>query len=493
MNKNIKSMKKIILLLLVSVPFIALGQKKKISLNEAILLAQKESPDYKANINRNQGSYWRFRNYKASFLPQVRLDATLPAYSNSSRRITNDSGQDVFVNQNQSRIEGRLSIAQNVPYTGGTLSVNTQLERIDIFGSNASTGYFVTPFSINYNQNSLFYNPFKWDKKIEPLIYEEAKRDFIESMERISLSTSRLYFSLLKSQMQLKIAEKNLSNQDTLYQIAKGRFRMGKIAENDLLQMELALLNSKNNVTTNKISLKRASQNFARYLGLGDKELELAIPTNLSIFNVDTKKAIEEAKANRKSVIEFRRKRLEAEKELARIKGNNRLQLNVNANFGISQQGPVFNDLFQNFNRQQNVSVSLGIPIFDWGVSKSRRKMAEANLDLVNTNLEQDQQAFEQEIYLHTLNWANQRNFLATSEKAQEIAIKRYDITKKRYILGKITITDLNLAQTEKDRAVVTYLNSLEKFWTDYYTLRRLTLYDFLNDKKIEVEDLKFD
>ncbi|MGB0892668.1 MAG: TolC family protein, partial [Flavobacteriaceae bacterium] len=116
-----------------------------------------------------------------------------------------------------------------------------------------------------------------------------------------------------------------------------------------------------------------------------------------------------------------------------------------------------------------------------------------ANLDLVNTNLEQDQQAFEQEIYLHTLNWANQRNFLATSEKAQEIAIKRYDITKKRYILGKITITDLNLAQTEKDRAVVTYLNSLEKFWTDYYTLRRLTLYDFLNDKKIEVEDLKFD
>lgn len=493
MNKNLKPMKKVILLLLITTPLLVFGQKKKISLNEAIKLAQKESPDYKANINRNQGSYWRFRNYKASFLPQVRLNATLPAYSNSSRRITNDSGQDIFVNQNQSRIEGRLSISQNVPYTGGTLSVNSQLERIDIFGSNSSTGYFVTPFSINYNQNSLFYNPFKWDRKIEPLIYEEAKRDFVESMERISLSTSRLYFSLLKSQMQLKIAEKNLSNQDTLYQIAKGRFRMGKIAENDLLQMELALLNSKNTVTTNKIALKRASQNFARYLGLGEQEIELAIPTNLSIFNVDTKKAIEEAKSNRKSVIEFRRKRLEAEKELARVKGNNRLELNVNANFGISQQGPVFNDLFQDFNRQQNISVSLGIPIFDWGVSKSRRKMAEANLDLVNTNLEQDQQAFEQEIYLHTLNWANQRNFLATSEKAQEIAIKRYDITKKRYILGKITITDLNIAQTEKDRAVVTYLNSLEKFWVDYYTLRRLTLYDFLNDKKIEAEDLNFD
>ena len=88
---------------------------------------------------------------------------------------------------------------------------------------------------------------FKWNKKIEPLIYGESKRDFIENMEQISLNTCRYYFSLLNAQTQLRIAEKNLSNQDTLFQIAQGRFRMGKIAENDLLQMELALLNSKNN------------------------------------------------------------------------------------------------------------------------------------------------------------------------------------------------------------------------------------------------------
>jgi outer membrane protein TolC len=483
-------MKKIVIVLFISISLGIHAQSKKVTLEEAIQLAQKNSPDYKANTNKNEGSYWRYKNYKASFLPQFRLNATLPSYSKSTRRITNDSGQDIFVNQNQSRIDANLSISQNVPYTGGSLSVNTQVERVDIFGDNPTTGYSVIPFSVNYYQNSLFYNPFKWDKKIEPLIYEESKRDFIETMERISLTTSRYYFSLLKSQMQLKIAEKNLSNQDTLFIIAKGRFKMGKIAENDLLQMELSLLNSKNNVTTNKIALKRASQNFARYLDLETEDIVLDIPKNLSLFNVDVKKALKEAQENRKSVIEFRRKRLEAEKQLARVKGNNRLELSVNANFGISQQGSVFNELFQDYNKQQNISVTIGIPIFDWGVSKSKRKMAKANLDLINTNLEQDKQAFEQEIYLHTLNWSNQRAFLATSDKAQEIAIKRYDITKKRYILGKITITDLNIAQQEKDRAVVTYLNSLEKFWVDYYTLRRLTLYDFMNDKKIETQDL---
>ncbi len=467
-------------------------EKQFITLQQAIATAQEKSPDYKTLLNQNESSYWRFRNFKASFLPQLRLDATLPSYSNSINRITNDSGEDIFVQTNQSRLEGILSLNQNVALTGGTISLSSQVERVDLYANDASR-FAIIPFSLNYRQNSLFYNPFKWDKKIEPLLYEEAKRAFIESMEQIALNTSRRYFALLKAQMQTKIAIQNLSNQDTLFQISKGRFKMGKIAENDLLQIELSVLNSKNNVTTNEISLKQSSQNLARYLELDTENIILDIPKELSTFTVTVEKALEEANSNRKAVIEFRRKRLQAEQNLAEVKGDNRLSVRLNANFGISQQGAVFNNLFEDYNQQQRVTVSVGIPILDWGVSKSRRRLAEANKDLVNNNVEQDEQEFEQEIYLHVLNWQNQRNFLETAKKAQEIAVKRYEITKKRFILGKITITDLNIALQEQDRSVLTFLNSLEKFWTDYYTLRRLTLFDFVKNKKIEVNDILYD
>ncbi|WP_308992314.1 TolC family protein [Mariniflexile litorale] len=486
-------MKKILFVLIITLSCLAFSQSKKITLNEAINLAQKQSPDYKITLNRNQSNYWRFRNYKASFLPQLRFNATLPEYNKAVRRITNDAGQDVFVNQDQLILEGGLSIAQNIPYTGGTLSLNTNLERIELFGLDDNIGYSVVPFSIRYYQNSLFYNPFKWDKKIEPLIYEESRRDFIEKMEDISVTTCQRYFQLLKAQMQLEIAKVNLSNQDTLYQISQGRFKIGKIAENELLQVELTLLNSRNVVTTNTIELKRTSQNLARYLELDSENIQLDVPDNLPLFEVNIDKALEEAQSNRKTVIEFRRKRLESEKELAFQKGNNRLKLGVSANFGISQNGDDFDNLFNNFNQQQNVSVSVSIPVFDWGVSKSRRKMAEADLDLTNNNIDQEKLAFEQEIYLHVLNWSSQRDFLATAEKAKEIAIKRYDISQKRYVLDKITITDLNIALQEKDKAVLQYLNSLEKFWQDYYVLRQLTLYDFINNKKLEVDNILFD
>ncbi len=177
-------MKKIIIICLLFIAFSANSQSRNIKLEEAISIAQKKSPDYKTLLNRNQASYWRYRRYEASFLPQLRLNATLPSYSNSTNRITNDSGQDIFVRSNQSRLDGTLSLSQNVPFTGGSFSLNSSLERVDVFGNNASTGYSVIPFSLRYSQNSLFFNQFKWDKKIEPLAFEESKREFIETMDR---------------------------------------------------------------------------------------------------------------------------------------------------------------------------------------------------------------------------------------------------------------------------------------------------------------------
>ena len=66
-------MKKKLIITLIIFPLIAFSQSKQITLGEAISIAKKKSPDYKINLNRNQASYWRFRNYKASFLPELQM------------------------------------------------------------------------------------------------------------------------------------------------------------------------------------------------------------------------------------------------------------------------------------------------------------------------------------------------------------------------------------------------------------------------------------
>jgi outer membrane protein TolC len=63
--------------------------------------------------------------------------------------------------------------------------------------------------------------------------------------------------------------------------------------------------------------------------------------------------------------------------------------------------------------------------------------------------------------------------------KANEVAQSSFEVSKNRFYIGKITVTDLNLALKEKDGAKRTQLASLYQYWSYYYNIRRLTLFDF--------------
>ncbi len=71
------------------------------------------------------------------------------------------------------------------------------------------------------------------------------------------------------------------------------------------------------------------------------------------------------------------------------------------------------------------------------------------------------------------------RNQLRISKKSDEVANERYNVAQNRYLTGKVDITNLNIALSEKDAAKRSYINALRDFWLAYFDLRRLTLYDF--------------
>jgi len=46
-------------------------------------------------------------------------------------------------------------------------------------------------------------------------------------------------------------------------------------------------------------------------------------------------------------------------------------------------------------------------------------------------------------------------------------------------VIGRITLDNLYIAQTEKDQALGQFVQALRGYWEAYYRLRRLTLFDF--------------
>ncbi len=478
-----------ILLFLFGNATVAQQEPLTLSLTETVNRAREKSPSYFRAENLAENRYWNYRQYRATNLPQLTFNGTLPDYSSAISRVVQEDGTFAFRQSEQTFLSGQLSLDQNVPLTGGRFSISSSLQRTNVTSPVQRNDYFSTPISMSYIQPMILYNQQKWANRIQPLLYKESKQAYDEEMERIALEASNLYFNALTALTRKEIAEINVSNNDTLFVISEGRYNLGKIAENDLLQMELNLLNAKNQLSSSNLDYEVATQALKRYLDIPtDQPLELTIPTNVPVMTVPLEKAMEMAKQNRPAVMEFRRRRMEAEEQIAQARGQSGYNLNVRANFGVSKQANDFNQAYIDPLNQQNLAVGITIPIVDWGQAKSQVRRAKANRDLVEVDVQQDEINFEQEVYLQVARFNLQAEQLITARRADTIAQKRYEVTKARYLIGKISITDLNIAQAERDQARTGHLNALRAYWISYYTVRSLTLYDFINDSLINYE-----
>lgn len=462
-----------------------LAAQRSYTLEEVIEIAKENSPAYKQAETRKENRYWQYRVFKSNFVPQLSLSGTVPNFNNSVVPVTQEDGSTEFRSVFNSNSNVSLNLEQQIGLTGGTVFVSSSLNRFDDFNENF-VNYGGDPLSVGFRQPIFSFNELKWDKKIEPLRYEESKREYIEEFEQISKDVARLYFDLLSAQVGIQIAQKNLGNNDTIYKIAQGRYELGKIPENELLQLELSLMNSRQAVAQSKLDLETRQLYLKSYLGLKTTDdLSLVIPNDIPEFSIDPDLALEEALNNRTDAIGFRRRVLEAEKEVDRARGETGLNMDFFGSFGLTNNAQDLPAIYQNAQEQQRIQLGFSIPIVDWGRQKSRVRTAEANFQLVEYTIEQERVDFQQEVYTQVKTLEMLRDQVKITQKADDISQRRYNIAKNRYLIGKISITDLSIALTEKDQAKRDYINSLGNFWQAYYNLRQLTLYDFKENQRL--------
>ncbi|MDD5694791.1 MAG: TolC family protein, partial [Bacteroidales bacterium] len=314
--------------------------KINLTLDEVIRIAQVQSPDALIAKHRFRGSYWEFKTYQAGYKPSLTLNGVLPDFSRSIDIITQSDGSEVFLERQIARTSLNMALSQNIPFTGGQIYMSTNLQRIDNIGDSTETSYLTSPLNIGLRQPIFEFNQFRWDRKIEPIKYDEAKRTYIEDLEDISLKATNLFFQLLLAQINLGIQLVNQANYDTLYQIAQGRYNMGTIAENELLQMELNLLNSNASVEQSRLDLEMQLFELKSFLRIKDEvSIELIPPSNVADLTIDYGNAISEARSNRSDALAFNRRLLGAESSVNQAKMENRLSADLNLVFGLTQTG----------------------------------------------------------------------------------------------------------------------------------------------------------
>ena len=308
-------------------------------------------------------------------------------------------------------------------------------------------------------------------------------------MQDVTLRVTELFFSVLSAQSDYKQSLATLQDREALFGMEKKRLELGTTTKSEVLQLELSLLNARVAVNREKLELDDRMYQFFSYLMVTDyAEAQLVPPYAVPDVLLNADEVLQKAIANSSHTLEQRQQMLEAEKALAQARSGRGLQLTLSGEVGFSQTGSTFNDAYRRLRDNEIVGLTLSLPIFDWGVSRGKVKMAEARLEVTRTKLEQAHSDYMQDLRKKVLQFNTQPMQCKDALRAQEIAEERYGITRRRFETGAVSVTDLNTAQQEMESAKSQYISQLQTFWADYYTLQKSTLHDWINGMDIEVD-----
>lgn len=480
-NKNFRS----VCFLLFSLNGLIINAQETVylSLDQCISIAQKNSPASKIAIQQYQSSVWDYKAFNAGLLPQLSLDLVAPQYNRSINPVVQDDGTTQFLTQEQALSSFNLSLQQEILWTGGRFIVSTGIQRLDLLGEQNTYVWQSTPFVLHFQQPILQHNTIKWQNQLYDIRYKEAQSVITEVLEGIAIDAVRYYFDFYIAKINLQIAQTNFTVNDSVYTVSKGRYNVGKIAENELLQSELKLMEARTDVSSAKLELKKAEESLRIHLDLDeDSPLETLPPKEIVLFDISPEFAVEQAKNNRSNVANYEFRRLQAESELSRVEANTGLNGSLTASFGYNQTSNAFANLYVNTLDYQYFNLSFQMPLFTWGRGRAQIEAKLANQKAVESSVVYEENEFYKVVYYQAVEVLQLQDQVSLSAKSDEIAEKRYEVAKNRYLIGKIDITNLFIAQNEKDMAKRSYIENQKQYWIAYHTLRQLTLYNFQDE-----------
>lgn len=472
-------------ILFVLIPFDNWAQQPNaLLLSEAISIVQQNSLQAAINNNNYTISNQTFRLQKAQLFPQINLNANLPGYNSSITGVTQPDGTIQFTTVEQAYSNMGINLSQKIAATGGTFTVTSNINRFDRLSNNQTTNYNTQPFVVGLTQPLFKYNEVAFNQRQADNNKIIGLKTLIKQNEVLALKTTTLYHAAL--QLQLEEAElfKAIRLTDTLLQIAKIQLALGKIEEEEYLQIQLDLLNGTIHLKQTEINSILANSNLCNTLNFSNQskiKLELTKPDSSIIVSIK-QLSVETLFLNYKqNTPEYEQQRLvqfQNHATLKRAKLNRLPNINLVASYGSNQSNPALSNAYRNLLTQRNATIGLSIPLFNAGTNDATLKIAMNQQQNQQFQLQQLEQQVVNDLFkqLQTLNLAISQIY--NTQIADSISERRYEISTNKYKAGKITYTDFLLAQKQQYQSKQAYVNSIAAYWQAYYQLRVTTLYD---------------
>lgn len=452
----------------------------QLTLPEVITLAQQHSVAGQQARTSRELSYWQYRGFQANYRPQLALAGTLPNFNRVVTPVVQPDGTTDFRAVRINSADAALTLSQNVGLTGGQVFIGSEAQRFDDFNGH-SRRYNNQPFIVGFTQPLGQFNALAWARRIEPLRYQESQRQYMEEVETVAQRVTELYFDLLLQQVNADVASQNAQASTELLRVGQEKVKLGRLSQNDLLQLELNLLNARQSQAQAQLDAETAALNLQTYTSLPAAEAlpTLVVPAPAPRLAVAPEQALLQARQNRSTTLALRRSLLEAERGVAQARGTTGFQATLSANLGYVNQAANLTDTYLNLQNQQQLRLGFNLPLVDWGRRRATLRTAELTRDQTQLAVRQETATFEQTVQTQAAQLPRLAQQVARAARADSLAQQRYAITQATYRVGRLSLTDLTLASAAKDLARRDYIAALRAAWVAHFRLRALTLYDF--------------
>lgn len=446
--------------------------------------AYENSPNirnYKLQLVRSRES---LNAQKAALKSRFALDVSPFSYS-KERKYSEDFKQ--WRTYESLGSSGTFSISQPILATDGTVSLSNEF------------GFKRNPLSIPDEQNSFINNiKLRFDQPIftynrTKMITRELELDLENSLLNYALQklnvermVSQYYYQVYQKQQSLTISKEEMANQEKSHEIIKNKVDAGLSAREELWQAELNLANARSSVFNAQVALENAKDQLRQAVGLDlDAPISILANTEVKTVTVDQKDAIDYALKQR---LELRQQQISIENsqfDLIRASADNEFKGNVSVAVGLFGDNKSVGNIYEKTTDNENVSLSLEIPLWDWGQRKSKIKAAEATLQISELDFENEKIDIVFNIRQTYRNLQNLVYQIEIAEKSVENAQLTYQLNLEKYENGDLTSMDLSLYQNQLSSKKNELTNALINYKLELLNLKIQTLWDFETGKSI--------
>ena len=285
---------------------------------------------------------------------------------------------------------------------------------------------------------------------------EVAKRALVQAVVEA-------YYGLALAGAQLTAAEGNLSAAEEFERITSLLLSGGEVARVDLTRAQLQTLSRRDELERARVNDEIAAgslrvlvgYDFTRPISTTDLTLGLPNDSEYQQFKVEDVRRRPEFAQLEQQLLAAR-----AETKIARAERLPSLSYSINGGFDTdSLKGPRLKE-----HTGVSAAISLTIPIFDWGVSRSKEQQARLQIQVAENERRIAERGFTQQFYAARAQAANAAARVALAREGVNKAQDNVTASIARYRAGEAQIVEVTEAQT----TLVTQRSALYQAIFDY-------------------------